>query len=455
MFIVILGAGDVGASIATHLVMENNDVTIVDENPAKLERLQTRLDIQTVCGCASYPDVLASAGIQEADMLLAVTNSDEINMIACQIAYSLYKTPIKIARIRSSHYANPHIYANHHIPIDVRINPELLVTSAILRLIHYPGTEDILDFYHGDVLMASIKFDAQHPLANSSFDNIKAQIRDLNAFPVALFQNKKILPISDDFSIKPQDQIYFLSTPFALHQLTTRLGKNKQANFRIIIGGGGHIGSKLARSLEAHYQVKIIEKNPVVAKELASVLNHSYVLEGDIADTELLLSENIQETDLYCAVTNEDEANIMSCLQAKHLGVRQTISLINRKTYVPLIEDSPIDHAISPELITAGNILTKVRRGHMLKVHRLKNTNSEMIELVLLNKDEQSSIINQRLCDIPLPVDCFIVGIVRDHELLEPNANFRFQKHDHLFILMLNQNHLDDLEQLFQLPFKN
>jgi trk system potassium uptake protein TrkA len=452
MYIVILGAGEVGSSIAAHLVLEKNDITVVDINPNKLEKLQARLDIQTVCGGASYPDVLMNAGIQDADMLIAVTNSDEINMIACQIAYSLFKTPVKVARIRSSHYTAPQLFSNNHIPVDVRINPEHLVTSRLMRLIDYPGTEEILDFYHGEVLLASLNFSAQHPLVESSFDNIKAQIKDLEAFPAALYRNKKIYLIQDDFILKPEDQIYFLSTPFALHQIITRLGYQNHNNYRIIIGGGGHIGGKLARNLENRYQVKLIEQNLEIAKQLANTLEHTFVLEGDIADSELLIEENIQETDVFCAVTNEDEANIMSCLQAKHLGAKQTIALINRKTYVPLIEDSPIDHAISPELITVGHILTKVRRGHMLKVHRLQNTTSEIIEVVLMNRDDHANLIQKRISQIEFPEGCHIVGIIRDRQLSPLTKQFKFKLHDHLIILVLDKTKLSELESLFQLP---
>ncbi len=454
MYIVILGAGDVGSSIATHLSLENNDITVVDINPARLDKLASRLDIQTVCGYASYPDVLIQAGIQDADVLLAVTNCDEVNMIACQIAYSLFKTPLKIARIRSSHYSSPQLYANFHIPIDIRISPELLVTSALMRIIEFPGTEEVLDFYHGEILLASIQFTPSHPLIDSSFETLKGQIQDLNIFPVALYQQKKFFCIKDDFCIKPHDQVYFLGTNFAMHQLISRICTQINTNYRIIIGGGGHIGSKLAKNLENHYQVKVIERDEKIANVLASDLNHSYVLQGDIADSELLISENINETDIFCAVTNEDEANIMSCLQAKNLGAKQTIALVNRKTYVPLIEDSPIDHAISPELISASHILTKIRRGHMLKVHRLQNTTTEMIELVLIDKDEQINIIGKRLSEINVPEGCSIVAVIRHNELIEPTSNFKFQKHDHLIILMIDPKALSDLEKIFQMPFK-
>lgn len=444
MYIVILGAGDVGSSIATHLVTEKNDITVVDINPHRLEKLQSRLDIQTVLGCASYPDILTNAGLLDADMLIAVTDSDEINMMACQIAYTLFKTPVKVARIRSSHYSSPQLFSNHHIPVDVRINPEHLVTSRLMRLIKYPGAEEVLDFYNGGVLLSSLKFVAQHPLVESSFENIKAQIHDLDGFPVALYRNKKIFPIQDDFILKPLDQIFFLSTPVALDQMISRLGYQNHTNYRIIIGGGGHIGGKLARNLETHYQVKLIEKNIETAKQLANTLEKTYVLEGDIADSELLIAENIQETDVFCAVTDEDEANIMSCLQAKHLGAKQTIALINRKTYVPLIEDSPIDHAISPELITVGTILTKVRGGHMLKVHRLKNTTSEILEVVFMNREEH------RIAALQLPDRCHIVGIIRQNELYEPYAQFKLKRHDHLIVLVLDQNQLEALVSLFQ-----
>ena len=452
MYIVILGAGEVGSSIATNLVSENNDITIVDINPHKLEKLQARLDIQTVCGGASYPDVLQNAGIQEADMLIAVTNSDEINMTACQIAYTLFKTPIKVARIRSSHYTSPQLFSNHHIPVDVRINPEYLVTNRLIRLIDFPGAEDILDFKNGEVLLASIKFHAQHPLVDSTIDNIKGQIEDLNAFAVLLYRQKTVHPITEDFIIKANDQIYFLSHPQVLQQIFTRIHSNHEPNHRIIIGGGGHIGGKLARHLESRYQVKIIERNMEQAKTLANTLKHTFVLEGDIADSELLIEENIQETDVFCAVTNEDEANIMSCLQAKYLGVKQTIALINRKTFVPLIEDSPIDHAISPELITVGNILTKVRKGHMLQVHRIKNTPSEIIELVLVNKEEHANLIGKRLGELQLPISCHIVGIIRQNKLIYPQPKTQFLKNDHVIILIINQNHLEILEELLQHP---
>lgn len=454
MYIVILGAGDLGSSIATHLSMENNDITVVDINSSRLEKLQSRLDIQTVCGHASYPDILIQAGISDADVLLAVTNCDEVNMIACQIAYSLFKTPLKIARIRSSHYTSPQLYANYHIPIDIRISPELLVTSALMRIIEFPGTGEVLDFYHGEILLASIEFPPQHPLIDSSFETLKGQMQDLNILPVAIYQQKKFNMIKDDFCIKPHDEVYFLGTHFAMHQWVNRIVSHVTPNYRIIIGGGGHIGSKLAKKLENHYQVKIIERHEKIAETLASELNHSYVLQGDIADSELLIAESIHETDIFCAVTNEDEANIMSCLQAKHLGAKQTIALVNRKTYVPLIEDSPIDHAISPELISAGHILTKIRRGHMLKVHRLQNTSTEMIELILIDKEEQMNIIGKRLLEIDMPQGCTIVAVVRQNELMEPTANFKFQKHDHLIILMLDPKSLNELEKIFHMPFK-
>jgi trk system potassium uptake protein TrkA len=450
MYIVILGAGEVGSSIATHLVLENNDITVVDTHAGRLEKLQARLDIQTVCGCASYPDVLISAGIHEADMLIAVTDSDEINMIACQIAYTLFKTPVKVARIRSSHYSSPQLFSNHHIPVDVRINPEHLVTSRLMRLINYPGAEEILDFYNGEILLSSLKFAPLHPLVESSFENVRGAVHDLEAFPVALYRQKKVFPIQEDFFIQPHDQIYFLSSPSSLYQIISRLGYNNHTNYRIMIGGGGHIGGKLARNLEKHYQVKLIEQDLEIAKQLANQLDQTFVLEGDIADSELLIEENIQETDVFCAVTDEDEANIMSCLQAKHLGAKQTIALINRKTYVPLIEDSPIDHAISPELITVGNILTKVRRGHMIKVHRLKNTSSEILELVLMNREEHAKLIQQRLGEIELPSHCYIIGIIRQGKLIEPNKQFKLKLHDHLIILILDKTELEALEALFQ-----
>jgi trk system potassium uptake protein TrkA len=451
MRIVILGAGQVGGTLARNLAYEDNDITLIDINEERLHDLQHRLDIQTVQGCASHPDVLIEAGIQQADMLIAVTNSDEINMMGCQIAYSLFRTPNKIARIRSSnYYKHPELFSNDHIPVDVCISPEKLVTEHIVNLIDYPGTSQILDFSDGRVLLVTIKPQAGGVMVGKTIQQLDEHLNAIEAGVVAIFRDNLAISLQEECVIEKGDEVLFIASPTAIQQVLIALGRYTHPNRRLIIAGGGHIGSQLAQTLESKYRIKIIDHNLQCANNLASQLHKSTVLQGDIADRDLLLNENIEFTDVFCAVTNDDEANIMSCLQAKRLGVRHAMALVNRNAYVDLIDESTIDHAISPQLITIGSILTKLRRGNMVKVHRLQNDEAEAIELIIHGDELTSRVIGRTLKNIELPPSCLIAAIVRGETVYIASQDLILEADDHVILLLLKKRYVRQVESLFQ-----
>ena len=451
MRIVILGAGQVGATLARNLANEDNDITLVDLDAERLRDLQHRLDIKTVQGCASHPNVLIEAGIQQADMLIAITNSDEINMMGCQIAYSLFRTPSKIARIRSRHYYQyPELFCNDHVPVDVCISPEKLITEHIVNLIDYPGTSQVLDFSEGRVLLVTIKPQAGGIMVGKTIAQLDEHLKNIEASVVAIFRDNETIALHKECIIAKGDDVLFIASPQAIHKVLVALGRYTHPNRRIMIAGGGHIGSRLAQTLETRYRIKVIDRNMGCANQLASQLHKATVLQGDIADRDLLINENIEFTDVFCAVTDDDEANIMSCLQAKRLGVRHAMTLVNRNAYVDLIDESTIDHAISPELITIGSILTKLRRGNMVKVHRLQNDEAEAIELVISGDERSSQVIGRRLDEIDLPPSSFIAAIVREDSVYIANPELVLEANDHVILLLLQKRYVRQVEALFQ-----
>lgn len=451
MRIVILGAGQVGGTLANSLAKEDNDVTLIDLNADRLRELQHRLDIKTVLGSAGHPNILIEAGIEQADMLIAVTNSDEINMIGCQIAYSLFRTPTKIARIRERNYYDyPQIFCNDHVPVDVCISPEKLVTEHIENLIDHPGAKQVLEFGDGKILLITIKPNPGGIMVGKTLAQLYEHLSAIEVQLVAIFRDKQVIMPSLDCQIQLGDEALFIASPQSIQQVLIALGRYTHPNRRIIIAGGGHIGSNLAQALEKKYRVKVIEHNLERASHLAAQLHKGTVLQGDIGDRELLINENIEFTDVFCAVTNDDEANIMSCLQAKNLGARHAMALVNRNAYVELIEDSNIDQAISPQKITIGSILTKLRRGNMVRVYRLQDDEAEAIELVISGDKQTSQVIGRALADITLPPSCSIAAIIRDEKVLMAAPNIELESGDHIILLLFKRRYLRQVESLFQ-----
>lgn len=451
MKIVILGAGQVGETIADNLVREDNDITLVDINAKRLRALQLRFDIQTVNGSGTQPTVLKKAGIQHADMLIAVTNSDEVNMLACFIAYHLFQTPKKVARIRSQSYLDhADLFGENKLPIDVRISPEYLLTHQIKRLIDYPGTSQVLDFANGKLQLVSVKTQAGALMIGKTLNELYQVLSKIEFKIAALFRQNNAIKLTNDTTIQEYDEVMFLAAPEELQHILIALGHFKYLNRRVIIGGGGHIGRRLASTLESLYRIKVIEHNTERAEYISTQLHTTTVLQGDVGDRELLLNENIEFTDVFIAVTNDDEANIMSCLQAKALGVKTVMSLINRKAYVDLIENSPIDYAISPHLTTISSILTQLRRGDMVSVHTLRRGNAEAIEVIVHGDKKTSNVVGKCIEDINLPPETTISAIIRNDTIIMAQDDTVIEAEDHVILLVMNMRYLRHVEKLFQ-----
>lgn len=348
MKIIILGAGQVGGTLAEHLASEANDITVVDTDGERLRDLGDRLDIRTVQGRGSLPTVLRQAGADDADMLVAVTNSDETNMVACQVAYSLFHTPTKIARVRESAYlTREELFDNDHIPVDVLISPEQVVTNYIKRLIEHPGSLQVIDFAEGKAQLVAVKAYYGGPLVGQQLRQIRAHMPNVDTRVAAIFRRDRPITPRGDTVIEADDEVFFIAAKKDIRAVMGELRRIDETNKRIVIAGGGQIGERLAEAIESRYQVKIIEMNPARCRHLSDTLESTVVLQGSASDKDLMLEENIADADIFLALTNDDEANIMSSLLAKRLGAGKVMTIINNPAYVDLVQGGDIDIAIS------------------------------------------------------------------------------------------------------------
>jgi trk system potassium uptake protein TrkA len=452
MKIVILGAGQVGSTVAYSLSSEENDITVVDTNATHLKELQDRLDIRGVIGHASHPTVLVRAGIEDADLIIALTSSDEVNMTACQVAYTLYNTPTRIARIRSSDYIeNKELFEREHCPVDVLISPETLVTRYIARLIEYPGALQVLDFAGGRAQLVATQAYAGGPLVGHRLHTLRHHMpAGVEARVAAIYrQDKTIIP--DGLTvIEENDTVFFLAAQKHIRTMMKELRPLDNPVRRIILAGGGNIGSNLARQLERNHHVKIIERDPRRAEDIAENLEKAIVLVGDCADEELLREEAIDTTDVYCVLTNDDEANILSSMLAKRMGAEKVIAIINRPSYVDLVESSSIDIAVSPQQITIGALLTHIRRGNMVRIHSLRRGAAEAIEAVALGDKRSSKVVGRTIEDIDLPAGTTIPAVVRGDDVIIAHHDTVILENDHVILFVPDKRQIASVERLFQ-----
>jgi trk system potassium uptake protein len=454
MKIIIVGAGQVGSTLAETLGYEDTDITIIDKDAEKLHYLQNHFDIGTVCGFGSHPDVLIQAGAEDADMLIAVTDSDETNIVACQVAYTLFNTPSKIARIRARQYhSHGDLFHAKAMPIDLCISPETLVTENICRLIENPGALQVIDFADGRVRLVAIRPEQNSPLAGKTLAQIYALNPDIVMRVVAIFRHNRSISLSQDTVIENGDEIFFIAAKPHIKSIMANLRQLEHPYKRITIAGGGNIGCRLAEQLEKDYLIKIIEKNPALCRQLADKLNHSTILLGDACDTDLLTQENIEYTDVFCALTNDDEVNVIAAMQAKQLGVRNVIALITRTAYVELIQGGKIDVAISPQQATIGSILTQIRRGDIISVHSLRRGAAEAIELVVHGDQKSSKIVGRHLADLKLPAGVSIGALVRDNKNIAVTPEQILAAGDHVVLFLIDKKRIHDVEKLFQVGF--
>ncbi len=452
MKIIILGAGQVGRTAAYHLSREEaNDVTVIDTDEQILRDLQDRLDIRTVNGNASSPRILEAAGIAGADILVALTNSDEVNMLACQIAWTLYRTPKKIARVRSSAYTErERLFGENGVAVDVWISPERLVTDYVARLIRYPGALQVLDFADGRVRLVGIRALQGGPLVGQALRTLREHIPGADARVAAIYRAGKSIKPEGGTVVEDGDEVFFLAARRDIRAVMQEMRRAEAPVRRVVIAGGGNIGLRLASVLEATNQVKLIERDNKRARRVAEQLSRTTVLHGDAADEELLLEENIDNADVFAALTNSEEANILSAMLAKRLGAHKVMALINKPSYAELIESGSIDVAISPQTITIGSLLAHVRRGDVVRVHSLRRGAAEALEVVVHGDADSSKVIGRRIEDIALPEGTTLGAVVRGEDVIIAHHDTTVQPDDHLILFLTDRRHVESVEKLFQ-----
>lgn len=456
MKIIILGAGQVGISVAENLVNEASDITIVDTDALALEEVRHRLDLRTIQGNGAYPDILKQAGADDADMILAVTNSDETNIAACQVAYALFHTPTKIARIRAPEYLeHPELFVHGAIAIDVIISPEQILTDYIQRLIEYPSALQVLDFAGGLVRLVAIKAYHGGPLVGHELKALREHLPNIDTRVAAIYrQDRPIVPTGDTV-IEADDEVFFIAARKHIRSVMSELRRLDKPVKNVILAGGGNIGRRLAKALEKqNYSVKLIDHNRERARLVADELEKTIVLLGDASDEELLTREGIDSTDIFCSLTNDDEVNIMSAMLAKKLGARKVLSLINRAIYVDLIQSAGnIDIAISPQQATIGSLLAHVRRGDVVAVHSLRRGAAEAIEAIAHGDENNSRVVGKTVQEVPLPAGTTIGAIVRKNKVIIAHRDTRIEADDHVILFLVDKSKIAEVERLFQVSY--
>ena len=451
MKIIVLGAGQVGITVATTLVRENNDVTIVDKDSATLHDIAGRLDLRTVHGNAAHPDILKRAGADDADMVVAATSSDEVNMIACQVAYTLYHTPTKIARIRAQVYLHEgKLYANDNIPIDHIISPEQLITDHVSRLIQYPGSLQVIDFAQGRVRLVAVRAYQGGPLVGKMLSQLRERFQAADTRVAAIYRKGQGIVPTADTRVEAYDEIFFVTSADKTLSVMKEIKRMDKPTKRVMIAGGGNTGRSVAKALESHYKVKLIEKNPARALDLAEDLDKTLILKGDTTDRELLIEEGIENVDVFCALTNDDEDNILSAMLAKKMGADRVISLIARPAYVDLIQQDMIDIAVSPQQVTISALLTHIRRGDIVAVHSLRHGAAEAIEAIAHGDYRTSKVVGRRIDELPLPTGASIGAIVRDDKVMIARRDIKIEEGDHVIMFLIDKTKVREVERLFQ-----
>jgi trk system potassium uptake protein TrkA len=455
--IIILGAGQVGRTAAYHLAREeDNEVTVVDINDELLRDLQDRIDIRTLVGNGAYPTTLDAAGAKDCDIFIALTNSDEVNMVACQIVWSMFnRDATRIARIRAAEYtrqAKLFTEEDRAFAVDVTISPEQLVTDHVVRLIQYPGALQVLDFADGRVRLVGVRALQGGALVGQQLKQLATHIGGRDARVAAIYRGGTNIKPSGDTVIEQGDEVFFLAAREDIRVVMNEMQRLEDPVRRVVIAGGGNIGFRLAQRLEAEHQVKLIERDPRRARRISEQLSNTIVLNGDAADEELLLEENIDSADVFVAVTNAEEANILSAMLAKRLGCHKVMALINRPAYAELMESGSIDVALSPQQVTIGSLLAHVRRGDVVRVHSLRRGAAEAIEAIAHGLQGECRVIGKKVEDIPLPDGTTIGAVVRGEDVLMAHHDTMIQRDDHVVLFLTDRRHVEAVERLFDVP---
>ncbi len=449
MNIVVLGASTVGTALVEHLVKEGHDIIVIDSDVNLLKNLQSRFDIQTFAGHGSYPRVLRGAGVAQADMIIAVTDSDELNMVACMLAYLLFNTPIKIARVHSEHYALRNTaLLNENLAIDLFISPEQEVIGYIKAIIDHPGAFKVISFAEGRVKLIGVKPFYGGNLFGKTLDKIQDVLPGVSFRIAAIFRNQQSIALTGSTTIEIEDEVYFIAPSEYVEMVLGALRPLDKPNQRILIAGGGNIGFGLASVLEYDYQVKVMDRRSEQCQFLSEVLERSTVLLGDATDKDLLVNENIEDMDVFCALTDNGEVNIIASVQAKQLGARKTIALMTKPAYRDLIQEKEISVTISPEEATVSSILMYVRGRDIIAAHALKEE-AEVVEVIARGDENTSHTIGRKVCEINLPEGVSVSLIVRGDEVILPEDQTVIEVNDHMIVFVANKQYAAQLGALF------
>lgn len=451
MKILILGAGVTGSSVAEALASEENDIVVIDLKEELLLSLKERFDIATVTGNAAHPSVLEQAGIHHTDIVIAVTDSDETNMLACLIIKALYSRPKTIARVRAIDYlTHPHLFSPQGIPVDFVISPEQIVMESIRNLIDFPGVLHISNFVGGLVRLFSVKVVENGFLTGKKIIALKERFTDGHIRVAAIFRQGLPIVVDGQVVIQTDDEVFFVAPHKEVRQVLKELNKLEPPLKRIIIAGGGHVGKRLALALENDHHVKIIEKDPLRARKIANDLKKTIVLLGDCADETLLLDEGIEGTDLFCAITNNDGVNIISASLAKNLGARKTICLINHVVYSKLLPNTGIDVVVLPNQETLGSILKHVRRGDVQQVSSLCGGTAEAIEAIAHRGNGVNSVVGRQVNAINLPEGVVLGALIRNKQVMPIHHDTVFEENDHVVMFAIDKKLVASIEKTFQ-----
>lgn len=452
MKVVICGAGQVGWQIARHLSSEKNDVTVVDNNPELVTRATDTLDVSGVAGNASFPDVLDRAGARDADMIIAATFSDEVNMVTCQVAHSVFRIPRKIARLRGQSYLDviySDLYQRDHMPIDVVISPEKEVADQALRKLGSPATFDTEPFFEGKAELIGLAIDEDCAVVNTPLRQLSELFSTLRATVVSIRREGRLLVPSAEDQIFVGDQVYVCTHAQDLSRCLEIFGKKTQKQERIVIIGGGNVGLSVAKQLEergGRLNVKVIERDRTCAERAADALERTIVLNGDGLDMELLEEANIKSADAVLAVTDDDKTNLLACARAKATGTNMVISLINDPTLTSMMDPLKIDAFINPRATTVSSILRHIRHGRVRSVYSIGDAEAEVIEAMVM---ANSNLAGKKLSEIDLPEGAILGAIERNNDVMRPTGSTKLEVGDAVVVFTLAED-VADVEQLFQ-----
>lgn len=452
MKIIILGAGQVGTTLAANLVSEDNDITLVDNESQHLQNLQDKHDLRVVKGSPSSPKILRDAGAADADLMVAVTASDETNMIACQLGYTLFNTPTRIARIRNAEYLREKdkLFNDENVPIDHLISPENLVTDEITRLIAYPGALQVAYFSNNRISIVVVKAYYGGPLVGYALSAFKEHMPHIDCRIISILRNDKLIRPQGSTIIEAGDEITFICATEHIKAVMSELQRLEKTYKRIMIVGSGNIASGVAKQLEDKYQVKLIERDGEKAKVLAEKLSKTLVFHGDASDQNLLFEEHIENVDVFLSLSADDEANIMSALLAKRLGAKKAMVLIQRMAYINLIQGGTIDIAVSPQQATISALLGHVRKGDIKNVASLRHGTAEAIELVVHGDATTSNVVGRQIGDIKFPIGAMIAAILRRNEVIISRRQVVIEEGDNVIIYVNDRKSVPEIEKIFQ-----